>query len=70
MFAVRVRTGSRNEVGSSTLFPATMITAMVSPIARPIPRMTAATSPARAAGSTTPVIVCHWVAPSAYEPSR
>ncbi len=48
----------------------TMIIAIVSPRARPTPRMMAATMPDRAAGTVTPTIVCHRVAPSASDPSR
>ena len=51
-------------------FPVTIRTAMVSPIARPMPRMMAAVIPEMAAGTTTRTIVCHFVAPSAREPSR
>ncbi len=50
-------------------FPVTMITAIVSPTALPIPRMIAAVIPGSAAGSRTRAIVCQWVAPSAREPS-
>ncbi len=39
-----------------------MMTAMVSPIARPMPRMTAATMPERAALRTTMCVVCQSVA--------
>ena len=39
----------RSSRGSATALPATMITAMVSPTARPMPRMIAATMPERAA---------------------
>ncbi len=50
--------------------PATIRTAMVSPIALPIPRMIAAAIPDSAAGTITRLIVCHRVAPMAREPSR
>ncbi len=70
MLAVSVRTESSGECGICTEFPATMMTAMVSPTARPMPRMTAATMPERAAGSTTRRMVCHCVAPSASDASR
>ena len=36
-----VRTGSKNEVGITAAFPVTINTAIVSPIARPIPNTTA-----------------------------
>ena len=37
----RGRTGSKNEVGITAAFPVTINTAIVSPIARPIPNTTA-----------------------------
>jgi hypothetical protein len=46
-----------------------MITAIVSPTARPIPRITAATMPDFAAGSCTCIIVCQCVMPRAKAPS-
>ncbi len=42
----------------------------VSPIAREIARITPVTMPGIEAGRTWRRIVCHWVAPSASEPSR
>ena len=50
--------------------PVTIITAIVSPMARPMPSMTAVRMPERAAGTTTRQIVCHWVAPIARPASR
>ena len=50
--------------------PVTIITAIVSPIARPMPSMTAVRMPERAAGTTTRQIVCQWVAPIARLASR
>jgi hypothetical protein len=70
MLLVSVRTGASRLLGTSSALPATMITAMVSPMARPIPRITAATSPDRAARKRTMVTVCQRVAPRAIEPSR
>ena len=56
--------------GILAALPVTIITAIVSPMARPMPSMTAMTMPERAAGSTTRQIVCHCVAPMASAPSR
>ena len=50
--------------------PVTIITVMVSPIARPTPSITAVSTPARAAGSVTRQMVCQRVAPSARAASR
>ena len=50
--------------------PITRATAIVSPIARPRPSMTAPTMPPIECGSTAPVIISHRVAPSANAPSR
>ena len=60
---VSVVAGSSSEVGNRSELPTTMITAIVSPTARPMPRTTLATMPDRAAGMTTRHIVCQWVAP-------
>ncbi len=57
-------------LGMIAVLPVTMMTAMVSPIARPIPRMIAAAIPERAAGTMTRLIVCQRVAPVARDPSR
>ena len=57
-------------LGMMAAFPVTMMTAMVSPIARPIPRIIAAAIPERAAGTMTRLIVCQRVAPVARDPSR
>ena len=54
MFVVRVRALFRIEWGIWTAFPRIMIMAMVSPMARPMPRMTLATIPDRAAGQQHP----------------
>ena len=50
-------------------FPVTIITAMVSPMALPTPRMIAAEIPEMAAGTTTFVVVSHLVAPMARDAS-
>ena len=49
--------------------PVIIMTAIVSPITRPIPSITAARIPLDAAGSMTRHIVCQCVAPSASAPS-
>ena len=48
----------------------TTISGAVSPMARDSARITPVAMPGTAAGSTCFQIVCHWVAPSAIEPSR
>ena len=55
--------------GMTAALPATIRTAMVSPTARPMPRIMAAAMPEMAAGTMTLLIVCHRVAPIASEPS-
>ena len=50
--------------------PITRATAIVSPIARPRPSITAPTMPPIEWGSTAPVIISHRVAPRASAPSR
>ena len=69
MFVVSVLTGSRIDVGIATALPKTIMTAIVSPTARPVPKMTAATIPDLADGKITDRIVCQWVMPSASAPS-
>ncbi len=51
-------------------FPVTIITAIVSPITLPMPSMTAASIPGRAAYATMRHVVCHFVAPMAIAASR
>ena len=68
MFVVNVLAESRKEVGIFTAFPRIMIMAMVSPMARPIPRMMLATIPDLAAGIRTRQMVCQCVAPRARAP--
>ncbi len=71
--AVIVRTGRKiaaRDAGSTAAFPVTIMTAMVSPMARPMPSMTAVRMPDRAAGTTTRQMVCHFVAPMARPASR
>ena len=68
MVAVMVRTGLKKASrprGIRAALPVTIITAMVSPMARPMPSITAMMMPERAAGSTTRQMVCQWVAPRA-----
>ena len=48
-------------------FPATMMMAMASPMARPTPRTMAVATPLRAAGMDTRNTVSKWVAPRARE---
>ena len=48
----------------------TRISGAVSPIARDSARITPVAMPGMAAGRTCFQIVCHWVAPSASDPSR
>ncbi len=70
---VRVRTGERTLYtgeGMIAAFPVTMRTAMVSPMARPMPRMIAAVIPESAPGTMTRAMVCQCVAPTANDPSR
>ena len=52
IFDVSVRTPANRLSGITAWFPAIMMTAIVSPIARPIPRIMAARIPDFAAGST------------------
>lgn len=56
-------------VGMIAAFPQTIRIAMVSPTARPMPRMMAAVIPERADGMMTFCMVCHLVAPIARDPS-
>jgi len=56
--------------GMTGEFPVSMRTAMVSPMALPIPRMIAADIPERAAGMTTLTMESHLVAPMARDASR
>ena len=66
---VRLLTGENIDSGNLTVLPATMITAIVSPIARPMPKTIAAIIPDFTSGNTMCQVVCHWVAPKAKEPS-
>ena len=56
--------------GRAKRLPITMATAMVSPRARPIARVTAASMPERAPGITARFVTCQRVAPSARAASR
>ena len=53
IWLVSVETGLEIDSGMTGALPTTMRTAMVSPMARPIPSTTASTMPNFAAGSTT-----------------
>ena len=73
MVAVIVRTGIRNELsvsGKRAALPVTIITAIVSPMARPTPSIIAVRMPERAAGTVTRQMVCQRVAPNASAASR
>ena len=61
---------SNRRVGIASLLPMTMVTAMVSPSARPRPRMTAPMMPDRANGRTARQMTSQRVAPSANIASR
>ena len=70
IFVVNKRTRSKIVCGiPDSGFPATKITAIVSPIARPTPKITPVKIPDLAAGNTTLKIVCIFEAPSANDPS-
>ena len=62
--------GAKSEAEISGRLPITIVTAIVSPSARPSPSTHAPKMPTRAAGSTTRVAVSHFVAPSAIDASR
>ena len=66
----RVAPGVVSDSGMAGRLPITMATAMLSPRARPTDRVTAALTPARAAGKTARRTTCHLVAPSAMAASR
>ena len=57
-------------MNATKLAAPTRISGAVSPIARESERITPVAIPGIDAGSTCFQIVCHWVAPSAIEPSR
>jgi len=65
-----VRAGSNTLSGSLREPPRVNIRAAVSPITRPIERITPVIIPGKALGNTTLTIVCHLVAPRARLPSR
>ncbi|MNJ00287.1 hypothetical protein D3C73_1595810 [compost metagenome] len=65
MLLVSTEDGVNRVLASCGVFPITMTTAMVSPMARVIPRMIAEITPRFAAGSTTRIITCRRVEPSA-----
>ena len=64
-----VAPGASSEAEMRFVFPITMVTAMVSPSARPKPRIEAPSSPGRAASSITPIASAR-VAPIASAASR
>ena len=53
IWLVSVESGLATDAGMTGALPTTMRTAMVSPMARPMPSTTALTMPIFAAGSTT-----------------
>ena len=59
-----------SRVGRFATFPATIMTAIVSPMARPTPKITPDKIPERAAGMVMWKMVCVAVAPSPSEASR
>ena len=70
MLTVSVRMLENSPVGKSARFPDTQMTAMASPIALPVPRMSAEMIPERAAGTTTRKTACALVFPMASAPSK
>ena len=70
MLLVRVVVASRIEPGIARALPTTIMTAIVSPTARPMAKTMEAMMPDLAAGSTTRQMVCQCVAPRARAPSR
>ncbi len=70
IIVVNVPAVSSRLSGRSFVFPITICTASASPNALAIPSTTAVSNVGNAAGISTFLIVCHLVAPSAYEPSR
>src|SRR6056297_1965117 len=69
MVAVIGLTGFKKLEGIAAAPPATIKTVIVSPIARPIPKITAVTIPELAVGNITLLIVSHLVPPNANEAS-
>ena len=65
MVAVIVRVESRRLAETMLALPLAMSTTIVSPIARPKPRATAANTPGIAAGKTTCQAAFHFDAPKA-----
>ena len=53
IWVVIVESGANTPLGNTGALPTTMSTAIVSPIARPMPRMIASMMPIFAAGTTT-----------------
>ena len=69
MLEVIVRKPLNSPCGIQVWLPATMTTAIVSPTARPMPRIIADRTPLLAAGSTTKKTLRSCVAPKARLPS-
>ena len=69
MLPVSVRTPCKMPLGMRGWLPATMMTAIVSPIARPTPSTIPARMPLFAAGTTAVYTLRSCVAPSASAPS-
>jgi len=58
-----VREEEKSEVGMRKALPAVKMTAAVSPMLRPTPRIMPVTMPGMAEGRTTLVTICHFVLP-------
>src|SRR2546428_56894 len=69
MAVVNTVVESSKDLGICGEFPITINTAIVSPMARPMPRITPVRIPGLAAGNSTLQIVCHLVAPRANDAS-
>ena len=70
MMLAMVLAGANSESDMSARFPITIVTAIVSPIARPRPSMIAPMTPVRPYGRTARRIISQRVAPSASAASR
>ncbi len=68
--AAMVYPGAKSDAAISCRFPITIVTAIVSPNARPNPRITAPTIPDRAYGTTAVQAASHRVAPRPKAASR
>ncbi|MNW69567.1 hypothetical protein D3C74_486040 [compost metagenome] len=65
MLLVSTEDGVKSVLASCGVLPITITTAIVSPTARVMPRMTAEIMPLLAAGRTTRIITCRRVEPRA-----